>query len=141
MINAFPIRFRNHILRTLSLLLLTLTGASPACSLRQPRLRAESRLYLPECVVIQTGSPNGDPNLEAYKSAFSAVAVYCRTESATVLDTLGLSGSHLILVIPMKTARALSPSQIDNVLHLVENGATLVSEGITPLSERMGFRG
>lgn len=128
-------------IRLLGLCLVTLIAGSPACSHpgRRP-LPAKTRLYLPECVIIQTEALKGDLNLEAYKNALDTVALGWRLESPAGLEALAISESHLILIIPMSTARSLTPAQIQSALNLVENGAMLVSEGITPLSEKLGFR-
>jgi hypothetical protein len=124
-----------------SLFLAGLIVGSPACSHpgRQP-LPAKTQLYLPECVIVQTEPPREDLNLEAYENVLDAVALGWRTESPAGLENLVVSESKLILIIPMSTARTLSPSQIQSALRLVNNGAILVSEGITPLSEKLGFR-
>jgi hypothetical protein len=101
---------------------------------------AKARLYLPECLILRTDSPQEDLNIKAYEDALDAVALNYRIESQAAIEKLAVSQSHLILIVPMRTARSLTPAQVQSALHLVENGATLVSEGITPLSEKLGFR-
>jgi hypothetical protein len=97
-------------------------------------------LYLPECVILQTMQAKPDPNLEAYINVLNAVALHWRMESADWIERRTVSDSPLLLIIPIRTANSLTPAQIQGVLSLVENGAVLVSEGITPLSEKLGVR-
>jgi hypothetical protein len=99
---------------------------------------AGANLYLPDCVLIQTDSKQ-DLNLESYKNVLNAVALNWRTALPSALKELKISGSKLLLIIPMQAAKTLTQPQIEIALKLVENGALLVSEGITPLSQKFGF--
>lgn len=101
---------------------------------------AKARLYLPECLILRADSPQEDTDIKAYEDALDAVALSWRIEPPAGIEKLAASQSHLILIIPMRTAHSLTPRQVRSALRLVENGATLVSEGITPLSEKLGFR-
>jgi hypothetical protein len=94
---------------------------------------------LPECVIIQA-EPHKESDIEAYKNVLNAVALGWRIETAAGLEKLGVSEKHLVLIVPIKAAQSLTSSQLISVLRLVESGAVLVTEGITPLSENLGFR-
>jgi hypothetical protein len=97
-------------------------------------------LYLPECVILQSTQAKPDPNIEAYKNVLNAVALNWRMESVDRIERLAISENPLLLIIPMRTANSLTPAQIQGILSLVESGAVLVSEGMTPLSEKLGVR-
>jgi hypothetical protein len=97
-------------------------------------------LYLPECVILQTTQAKPDPNFEAYKNVLNAVHLNWRLESADGIKRLAISEDPLLLIVPMRTANSLTESQIQDVVNLVDNGAVLVSEGITPLSQKLGVR-
>jgi hypothetical protein len=115
-------------------------AGSMACSQmgRRP-LPAGEKLYLPECVILQTDSPQEKSDAKAYVEALQAVALNPRIEPPAAIEKPAVPGKQLILIIPMAAARSLSSEQMQNVLRLVENGAVLVTEGITPLSEKLGF--
>jgi hypothetical protein len=116
-------------------------AASLACSQTDRRpLPAGEKLYLPECVILQSDSPQENSDGKAYAEALEAVALSPRMESPAAIEKLAASNKHVILIIPLPAARLLSLEQMQNVLRLVENGAVLVTEGITPLSEKLGFR-
>jgi hypothetical protein len=100
---------------------------------------AKTKTYLPDCVIIQTEHSKRDLNFEAYRNVLDTVSLKLRTESPAGLEKLAAFSSHLLLIIPMTAAESLTQSQIGSVLSLVENGAILVSEGITPLSKKLGF--
>jgi len=120
--------------------LVILAAASFACSHVTNRPSPDgAKLYLPECVILKADSTAEDLDGKAYAEALQAVALNPRTERPDALEKLGMSGKHLVLIIPMATARTLSAQQIQKALLLVERGATLVTEGITPLSEKLGF--
>jgi hypothetical protein len=91
-------------------------------------------------VIIRTDSLQEDFDVKAYAEALDAVALSPRIESPAAIEKLASSEKHLILIIPMEAARSLSLQQMQHLLRLVENGAVLVTEGITPLSEKLGFR-
>jgi hypothetical protein len=101
---------------------------------------SQTGLYLPECVILQTAQVGTGLNIEAYKSVFRAVGLNGRTESPAGIDSLASSRSDLLLIVPLRTAHSLTATQIQHVLRLVENGAVLVTEGITPLSDKLGFQ-
>ena len=116
-------------------------AVSLACSQMSRRpLPAGEKLYLPECVILQTDLPQENSDAKAYVEALQAVALNPRIEPPAAIEKLAVPGKHLILIVPMAAARSLSPKQMQHVLGLVENGAVLVTEGITPLSEQLGFR-
>jgi YD repeat-containing protein len=98
------------------------------------------QLYLPNCLIIQTDPVSEGPNIKAYKEVLSAVALNLRVESPAVIEKLAGIEKSLILIIPKHSAQSLSPRQIQSALSLVENGAVLVSEGISPLTKQLGFR-
>jgi YD repeat-containing protein len=97
-------------------------------------------LYMPECLIIKADSLREDPTVKAYGEVLDSVSLNYRIESASRIEKLRASGSHLVLIIPMRTALSLMPPQIEKLLSLVEMGATLVSEGNSPLSGTLGFR-
>src|SRR5512141_714812 len=98
-------------------------ATSLACSQvsRRPPPAGE-RLYLPECVILQTDSPRENSDAKAYVEALQAVALNPRIEPPAAIEKLPVPGKHLILIIPMAAARSLAPGQMQNVLRLVENG-------------------
>jgi hypothetical protein len=100
---------------------------------------AGSPLYMPECVIIKTDSPQEDPAVKAYEEVLSSVSLNWRVEPAAQIERLRPTGNHLVVIIPMNAARALAPNQIESILRLVEIGAVVVSEGNSPLSEKLGF--
>jgi hypothetical protein len=111
------------------------------CACTKPRSPAsETGLILPECVILQTAPAKTDLNIEAYQNVLNAVALSWRMESADQIQRLAISASPMLLIIPMRTANSLTSNQIRQVVRLVENGAIMVSEGITPLSEKLGVR-
>jgi hypothetical protein len=123
------------------LLLIIALALTSACSLSGHKTRtAQNRPSLPECVIVKGGQSEKDLNIEAYKNVLNAVALSWKMITPDGLETLGASGSRLVLIIPMRTAKSLTVSQILNVLSLVEKGALLVSEGVTPLAEKLEFR-
>ncbi len=109
----------------------------------------EIPLRLPQALILRAAQPENDPNLKAYGQVFDAVALGWRIVSPAVLEAeatpVGVKNGAqdkvgLILVVPAQTARVLTPMQAQWVLDLVERGATLVTEGISALSEKLGFR-
>jgi hypothetical protein len=125
------------------LLLLTISvlGFASACSSSINKKQLDrNRMNLPVCVIITNGQSEKDPAIEAYKNVLNAVTLHWEVLSADKLPGLESSGSRLILILPMRTARSLTASQIQSTASLVERGALLISEGITPLTEKLGFR-
>jgi hypothetical protein len=113
---------------------------SLSCSCIGPRHpEARTKPYLPDCVIIQSEPYKRDLNFEAYRNALDTVALKLRTEPPGGLEKLAALSNHLLLIIPMTAAESLTQSQIDSVLSMVGNGAILISEGITPLSKKLGF--
>jgi hypothetical protein len=110
------------------------------CSCRSHRPSAATGLYLPECVIIQGTQAKADLNIEAYQSVLNAVSLNWRTESADKIKKLEISENPLLLIITKRVASSLSSGQVQHILNLVDNGAILVSEGITPFSEKLGMR-
>jgi hypothetical protein len=125
------------------LLLLTISvlAFSAACSSSADRKPlSQIRMNLPECLIVQSGPSAQDPDVEAYKNVLNAVALHWEVLSPDRLPGLETSGSRLILIVPMRTARSLTAAQIQGTVSLVERGALLISEGVTPLTEQLGFR-
>jgi hypothetical protein len=119
----------------------TVIAVAVTCACTRPRMPvSKSGLFFPECVILQTASAKADLNIEAYKNVLNAVALSWRMESADQIQRLAISENPMLLVIPMRTANSLNSTQIRQVARLVENGAILISEGITPLSEKVGVR-
>ncbi len=105
-----------------------------------------ARLRLPQAVILRGAQPADDPNLRAYGNVFDAVALPWRNVMATALEAGPTNNlrlvdqGELLLVAPAATARSLTEAQTKAVLDRVGRGAVLVTEGITPLSEKLGFR-
>jgi hypothetical protein len=127
--------------RDLFLLLLIIALAlASACSLSGHKTRTtQNRLNLPECVIVRGAQSEKDLNIEAFKNVLNAVALSWKMITPDELEALGSSGNRLVLIIPLRAAKSLTASQIRNVLSLVEKGALLVSEGVTPLVEKLEF--
>lgn len=100
----------------------------------------QAGLRPPHAVVLRATQPESDANLRAYVQVFAAVALAARVAPLSELESLGVSRDKLVLVLPARTARALTAAQADQVVRLVGEGATLVSEEITPLAEKFGFQ-
>jgi hypothetical protein len=100
----------------------------------------QTRMNMPECVIVTHGQSEKDPDVEAYKNVLHAVSLRAKVIASKELLALKPSGSRLILIIPMSTARSFTEPQIRKAAGLVEKGALLISEGITPLTEKIGFR-
>jgi hypothetical protein len=125
------LRFPAPLLFILTLPLLCSCGGLPR--------REQQRPALAQCVILKPDADSWDPNIEAYKSALNSVGLKWRLESAAALEKTPVRAGDLLLVIPFKSAGSLSSAHIERVLRLVELGATLVSEGLTPLSGRFGI--
>jgi len=104
-------------------------------------------LALPQAVILKGPQPGGELGLRAYANSFAAVALPWRIVQADGLEaraTYNLNSptqrEELLLVVPAATARSLTAAQRQAVLDRVGRGAVLVTEGITPLSEKLGFR-
>jgi hypothetical protein len=114
---------------------------SLSCSFKKPKHPEDAvKPRLPECVIIQAENEKRDPDVEAYKNVFNSVALKWKTEVPAAIERLSTPAGDLVLVIPLHAAKSLIQPQIDRVLSLVESGAILVSEGITPLSEKLGVQ-
>ncbi len=103
----------------------------------------EIPLAIPRALLVRSDQPENDLNLRAYSRIFDAVALGWQIVPASELEAYlsRQSASHPpILVVPARSARSLNSTQLERVLHLVSDGAILVTEEITPLSERLGLR-
>ncbi len=98
------------------------------------------QLRIPFVVILRASQADDDPDLRAYGEAFSAVGLASRVEPTSILTRLPAIDAALLIVIPARTARALTSSEIDRSKQLVASGAVLISEEITPLSEAFGFQ-
>jgi hypothetical protein len=96
-------------------------------------------LRIPECLIIRTETLEDDSNLNAYKEVLDAVALNGRIVSPAAIEKSAHAGTQSILIIPAHSAQTLSPDQLQKIVQRVESGAILVTEGKTPLTERLGF--
>jgi hypothetical protein len=126
--------FKNIVVSILAIIIVT----ALACS--KGNRPAGSPLYMPECLIIKADSLQEDSAVKAYGEVLDSVSLNWKIEPASRIEKLRATGSHLVLVIPMRTALSLTPQQIESVLRLVEMGAVVVSEGNSPISEKLGFR-
>jgi hypothetical protein len=126
--------------RPLLCLMIVVLAFAAACS---PSMNkswiSNAGMNLPECVIVENGQSEKDPDIEAYKNVLNSVALHWEVLSAERLPGLKPSGSRLILILPARTARSLTAVQIQSAESLVKKGALLISEGITPLTEKLGF--
>lgn len=121
-------------------LMIAVIALATACSSSMNKNQiGNAGMNLPECVIVKNGQSEKDPDIEAYKNVLNSVALHWEVISAEELPGLEPSGSRLVLILPVRTARSLTAVQIQRVASLVETGALLVSEGITPLTEKLGF--
>lgn len=129
------VSFIRNPLYVIAMIAITLT-----CSCKSHRSSSAAGLYLPECVIVQATQAKTDLNIEAYQNVLNAVSLNWRIEPADAIKKLTISENPLLLMVPMRTANSLTSTQIRQILSLVENGALLVSEGITPLTEKLDVR-
>jgi hypothetical protein len=125
-------------LRFAALLLLIIT-LPLLCACGGLLSRQKQKPAFAQCVIFKSEAALGDPNIEAYKNALNSVGLKWRLESPAALEKISVPADDLVLVIPLKSAGSLSSADIESVLRLVGQGATLVSEGLTPLSGRLGI--
>ena len=116
-----------------------LTWAGCSFSQRAPGAKVIP-LRIPLAVVVTPESRNRDLNAQAYIRVFEALGLKARIVLPSKLRSLDSLREKLILAVPLRTASGLSAAQAASLLRLVEKGSTLISEGLTPLSERMGSR-
>jgi hypothetical protein len=96
-------------------------------------------LRIPQAVIVRAAQPENDLNLRAYAQVFEAVSLGWRMVPAQSLASLHGAPGALVLVVPARTARALSDPQREAALELARQGALLVTEEATPLSAALGF--
>lgn len=126
---------------SMRLLLIILIVITPACSSVGNRpLPTRTAFNLPECIILRADPHQKESAVQTYQDALDAVALSWKIEPTSEIENIGARKRYPILILPMGTARSLTPQQIQTILRLVDNGAILVTEGLSPLSEKLGFR-
>jgi hypothetical protein len=90
-------------------------------------------------LMLQQSKDEHDPNLDAYREVFNSVSLYPKSLSPKDLEAVRDIRPGVVLVVRSTTARTLDPAQIRHIVRIVESGAVLITEEITPLSQSFGF--
>jgi hypothetical protein len=115
-------------------LIASLSGAcTPMCPSTRP-------LRVPAALVIAPESSADESYVRAYTRVFEATGLTPRIIPPSGIGTLSSSREQLIIAVPARTGQFLSSAWADELLRLVETGATLVSEEYSLLAEKAGFR-
>jgi len=97
-------------------------------------------LRIPGAVILTPESPQTDLNVRAYHRAFEAMGLVPRSVSASAIGTLAPAREQLLVAVPARCASALDSSQTSALSGLIKQGATVVTEGYSPLAGLLGFR-